>query len=142
MVVYWISMALTIVSNVLYHVFQKSISSNVNPFISLIVTYFTAIIVSLIALPFYPSNTGVLASFKQVNWASIALGVGIIGLELGFLLAYRAGWNINLAGILSNVTVALILLPIGALVFGEKLTLINGLGIGLCLIGLVLVNYK
>jgi multidrug transporter EmrE-like cation transporter len=77
-----------------------------------------------------------------VNWASVALGVAIVGLELGFLLAYRAGWNISVAGIVSASLVALVLIPVGLTFFKEKLTPLNLLGVVLCIAGLVLVNIK
>jgi multidrug transporter EmrE-like cation transporter len=68
--------------------------------------------------------------------------VAIVGLEVGFMLAYRAGWNITLAGLVSSTTVSLLLIPVGLLFFRESLTAVNALGIALCLAGLVLVNYK
>lgn len=76
------------------------------------------------------------------NWTSIALGLAIVGLETGFLLAYRAGGNISYSGIFSNVAAMLILLPIGLIFFKEVLTIKNVLGIILCLAGLVLLQSK
>jgi multidrug transporter EmrE-like cation transporter len=70
------------------------------------------------------------------------LGIAIIGLELGFLLAYRAGWNISLAGLVSNVIVGLVLLPVGLLLFQEKLTPLNLAGVVVCIAGLVMINWR
>jgi len=67
-------------------------------------------------------------------------GLSILGLEVGFLLAYRAGWNISMAGIVSASAVALVLIPVGLVVFKEKLTVFNLLGVLLCIVGLVMVN--
>jgi hypothetical protein len=39
MLLFYLSMALTIVSNALYHVFQKLTPSNVNPMLALSVNY-------------------------------------------------------------------------------------------------------
>jgi len=80
---YYFGIGLTIVSNILYHVFQKSIPGNVNPIISLIVTYLTAALACILILPFFPGQTGFQLALKQINWASIALGFAIIGLEAG-----------------------------------------------------------
>jgi len=44
-------------------------------------------------------------------------------LELGFLLAYRKVWNISVAGFLSNTLVALMLIPVGLLLFKETISL-------------------
>ncbi len=136
----YFSIFLTVLSNIFYHIFQKSIAASINPIISLIITYISAIIISLLILPFYPDKTGLIDSIKGLNWSSFALGGAIVGLEMGFLLAYRAGWNIGLAAVFSNVAVAVFLIPIGLLIYKENLTLMNLLGIMFCITGLVLIR--
>ena len=136
------AIVLTIISNVLYHVFQKVTPSNVNPMLALAVTYLVAAVICLALLPAFPLTTGLWASIKQLNWASYGLAAAVVGLELGFLLAYRAGWDISLASLVSNVTVSMILLPIGLLLFKEKIAPVNSVGIGVCILGLFLVNWK
>ena len=83
-----------------------------------------------------------MVSLRQVNWASFALALAIVGLEIGFLLAYRAGWNIALTAAVSNVAVTLLLIPVGLLLFKEKVSLVNIFGVILCVAGLVLVNQR
>jgi uncharacterized membrane protein len=135
------SASLAILAATLYHIFQKSTPADVNPALSLLVTYGTAAIATLGLFIFYPpQNLG--QDFAKLNWASYALGLGIVGLELGTLLAYRAGWQISLLGLVVNIAAALLLLPIGLLFFREKLTPLNLLGIGLCIFGLILVNWR
>jgi len=136
------AIALTVIANVLYHLFQKVIPAGVNPLLSLTVTYLVAAAASILLLPFFPLQADLAAEIRKVNWASVALGGAIIGLELGFLLAYRQGWNISLASLVANTTVAIILIPIGLLLFREKVTPINVIGMVLALLGLVLVNWK
>jgi len=77
---------------------------------------------------------------KRLNWATIAVGLSIVAVELGFLLAYRAGWRVSLASITANTTVALVLLPTGVLLFRERVTPTNAIGLVFCVIGLVLVT--
>ncbi|PID78136.1 MAG: hypothetical protein CSA18_04535 [Deltaproteobacteria bacterium] len=137
---FYFAIFLTVLSNVFYHIFQKSIPDNTHPIISLITTYMTAILFSVALFPFYPHKTEYLNSIKNLNWSSFALGVAIVGLEMGFLLAYRAGWNINTAAVFSNVAVAIILIPIGLLFFKENLSIINLCGICFCIIGLFLIK--
>lgn len=139
---YYLTIVLTIVSNVLYHIFLKMTPNTVNPIISLSVTYVTAAIATLLIYPFYPNQISLIDNFKSLNWASYALGFAVVGLEVGFLLAYRLGWQISLAGIVSNLSVTLLLIPIGILFFKESLSLVNIAGLILSVIGLVLVNYK
>lgn len=140
--VYYIAILLTITANIFYHIFQKSTPSNANPILSLMITYITAAVVCIVILPFYPGWEGFLESSKKLSWVSIGLGVAIVGLEFGFLLAYRVGWNISLAGIVSNFAVGLMLIPVGLLFYHEKLSIPNFIGIGLCFAGLTLINYK
>jgi multidrug transporter EmrE-like cation transporter len=58
------------------------------------------------------------------------------------LLVYRAGWNIGIAAVLVNVVASLILVPVAIFLFKEKLSLINIVGILVCLTGLVMLNWK
>jgi uncharacterized membrane protein len=139
---YSLSIALSVISNVLYHIFQKLTPSDVNPLIALLVTYVVAAAICLVLLPLFPLQIGLIESVKQINWASIALGFAIVGLEAGYLLAYRAKWNISLASMVGNVAMALVLVPVGLLFFREKLSAANYAGLILCVIGLVLVNWK
>lgn len=140
--IYYTAILLTIMSNVFYHILQKSTPSTVNPVLSLLFTYLTAAMLCLVVLPFYLNGESLTLALKKINWTSFALGGAVVGLELGFLLAYRAGWNIGLAGIFSNGMVALLLIPVGILFFHEKLSLVNILGILLCFGGLMLINRR
>jgi uncharacterized membrane protein len=142
MMLFYLAIGLTVVANVLYHVFLKVTPATVNPLLSLIVTYLTAAAATAAIYFFSPDKAGLAAGLKELNWASYALGVAIVGLEVGFMLAYRAGWNITLAGLVSSTTVSLLLIPVGLLFFRESLTAVNALGIALCLAGLILVNYR
>lgn len=142
MQLYYFSILLIVASNVFYHISQKSTPSGVNPIISLIVSYTTAIIFSLCILPFFSSKESLLTSLGKLNWTTIALGISIVGIELGFLLAYRSGWNISITQFSSTTLITLLLIPIGILFFQEKLTTINIIGILLCLGGFILINHK
>lgn len=139
---YYFAIGLTIIANLFYHFSQKYTPSSANPFVSLIITYSVAIIICLIILPFYPGEESLMASVRKVNWASFMLAFAIVGLEVGYLLAYRAGWDISLAALVSNVSFTLLVIPIGVLWMQETLSTVNVIGIFLCVGGLVLVNMK
>jgi uncharacterized membrane protein len=142
MFLYYFSISLAIASGVLYHLFQKLTSPNANPAIALIVTYTVSLALCLILLPFYPPKDGIVNALKQLNWASVALAFALVGLEIGFLLVYRSGWNMGIAGTFANVASALILIPIGLLLFKDKITLMNLIGVVVCILGLIMVNQK
>lgn len=134
------SLALTIAGNVLYHLSQKSIPSGIHPIVSITASYLTAIALSVVVFIVFPLKDPLLVEVKRLNWATIALGLSIVAVELGFLLAYRAGWRVSLASITSNTAVALVLLPTGVLLFRERVTPMNAVGLVFCVIGLVLVT--
>lgn len=135
----WATLALTIAGNVLYHLSQKSIPVNVHPVVSIVASYLTAIVLSIALLIAFPLRDPLMTELKRLNWATIAVGLSIVAVEVGFLLAYRAGWRVSIASVTANVTVALILLPTGVLMFHEKLSPANVIGLLFCVAGLVLV---
>jgi len=139
---YYSAILLTVVANVFYHILQKSTPLNVNPMLSLIVTYISAAVLCLLLLPLYPEQQGMVESFKRINWVSYAMGFAIVGLELGYLLAYRAGGSISMTAIISNAAVTMLLIPIGLLLFKEQVSLANLIGIALCFSGILLINLK
>ena len=142
MTLFYASISLALLSSVLYHVFQKATSSAVNPAIGLMVTYAVAFGLSALLLLIYPLKSTVVAALRQVNWASVALAFSILGLELGFLLAYRAGWNISVAAIAANAAAGLALLPTGTLLFRERPSIVNLVGVFVCIVGLIMVSVR
>ena len=143
MYVKFVPIIMVVLSSLRYHISQKSTPSGLNPIVALIVTYVMASVVSIVSyFIFVPkSNLGTLAeAIGTANWASILLGFAVVGLELGFLLAYRAGWNISSAGSLSNTLVALMLIPVGLLFFKETISINSIVGVAVCIFGLVLVS--
>lgn len=142
MFLFYFSITLAILSSAFYHFVAKSTPSNVNFTVSLLVTYAVAFLVTLFGFYFYPAKNGVMAEIKQLNWASIGLAVAIVGIEFGFLLTYRSGWNLGIAAVLVNVVASLILVPVAIFVFKDKISWVNVLGILVCLAGLVMLNWK
>jgi drug/metabolite transporter (DMT)-like permease len=133
------AVALTVGSNVLYHVSQKSIPGGAHPLMSLTVTYVVALVLTLFLFPFYPGGAPTWKSVRGLNWASVAVGIAIVGVEMGVLLAYRAGWRVSVGSTMVNAALAVLLIPIGIFYFGERLTAGNVMGILLCVGGLLLL---
>lgn len=138
----YFSMALVIISSTVYHIIQKLTPANANPAITLFVTYASSAVLCLFLLPLYPLKDGLGPALKQLNWTSVALAIGVVGLELGFLLAYRAGWNISLAALIANIAAALLLIVVGTIFFKEKVSVVNIVGVVVCVVGLIMVNFK
>jgi len=142
MFLFYFSISLAIVSSAFYHFVAKSTPPNINFTVSLLVTYGTAFLITLFTFYFFPVQNGLSAELKNLNWASIGLALAIVGIEFGFLLTYRAGWNLGVAAVLVNVAASLILVPVAIFVFKDKISWVNIMGILVCLAGLVMLNWK
>lgn len=142
MFMYIASIVLIVASNVFYNICQKSTPQKVNPFSALFVTYLTAAIITLIAVPIFKTDRGFVESFRDLNWTSFVLGLCIVGLELGYLLAYRAGWNISMGSLVANIILAVLLIPVGIFLFKEGFELHKVIGAALCMGGLIVINLK
>jgi len=142
MFLFYFSISLAIVSSAFYHFVAKSTPPNINFTVSLLVTYGTAFLITLFTFYFFPVQNGLSAELKNLNWASIGLALAIVGIEFGFLLTYRAGWNLGVAAVLVNVAASLILVPVAIFVFEDKISWVNIMGILVCLAGLVMLNWK
>ena len=101
-----------------------------------------ALVICLLIVPFYPGDSPMTSSFKYLNWGSFAVGVAIIGIELGVFLAYRVGWKISLVATIANAMAALLLVGVGLLFFREHLSGKNVFGVGMCIAGLMLIMQR
>lgn len=140
---YYLSPLLILLGLVIYQVSQKSADQNANPFLVIILAYVFGIIGLLAAYFVFPRPDGELIPMvKSVAWASLGIGVGAAIIEIGFLLAYRAGWNVSILPLTVNVASAVLLIAIGLYYFRESLSLQRVIGILLCLGGLALITLR
>ncbi len=145
---FYFPILLIIASNVLYHICAKSVPLQMNPMVSLMITYLVAGSLTLFMFFMMPQiftmdkklEISLLGQIKQANWAPFVLGFVIVGLELGNILMYRAGWNISLGSLVSNISLAVILLALGVLLYKESISTSQVFGIGLCIVGLIFIN--
>ena len=140
MFMYVFSIALIVASNILYKICQKSTPEKANPFSALLLTYLVAGVLTVIAFYLSKPEKTLFQSFKGLNWTSPLLGIAIVGLEFGYIMAYRAGWNISVGSLVANILLALALIPIGILFYQEGFGLNKILGAILCIAGLILIN--
>ena len=65
-----------------------------------------------------------------------------VGLEAGWIYAYKAGWQVSTASIVQSSLLSVALLFVGFLLYREALTWNKLVGVGICLFGLVIINLK
>ena len=119
---------------------MKSMPSDVNPFGALMVTYIAAAVISAIIFMFMVGPSNMVLELSKVNWTSIILAIAIVGLEVGYVFVYRAGWAVSTASVVANIGLACVLLVVGYLLYKENVSPRQIMGIMLCMFGLVLIN--
>ena len=119
---FWGSIGLVVAGNVAYHLGLKQVPRTVHPLAPLVVLFATAALTTLVAFPLVARGLSLSGELRKLDWTPFVVGVGIVAIELGFLLAYRSGWKISTASLSANLVIACLLVAIGALAYGESLT--------------------
>ncbi len=140
MLTYAWPISLVIVSNICYHICTKSLSDQMNPLASLTVTYAVGAAVSALLYYLLNKDADLLREYSHIGWSPFVLGVVIVGLEVGYLYAYRAGWQVSAAAIVQSAFLGIALLLVGYFLYKEALTFNKIIGILICLVGLYFVN--
>jgi len=85
--------------------------------------------------------TGSFWSALKSPWMAVILLLILVQVSF-FIFVFRRHWDLSIAGNIHIVFYSLTIILSGLLVFGEKISLIQGIGIGLALVGVVLMNIK
>lgn len=142
MVSYVWPIALVVFSNTLYQICAKEVPGGVNAFATLTVTYLVGALASGVLFFVTGNGASLLQEYGRLNWASFLLGLVIVGLEAGWIYAYKAGWTVSTAFIVQSAILAGFLLLAGYLLYHEPLAWNKIAGVVICLIGLYVINYK
>ena len=134
--------ALVVFSNTLYQICAKEVPGGVNAFATLTVTYLVGALASGVLFFVTGNGASLLQEYGRLNWASFLLGLVIVGLEAGWIYAYKAGWPVSTAFIVQSAILAGFLLLAGYLLYHEPLAWNKIAGVTICLFGLYVMNYK
>ena len=129
-----------VLSNTFYNICAKSTPREINGFAALFLTYGVAALVSLCAFFITAKQKNLPVELAKANWSSFALGLVIIGLEIGYILAYRNGWQMNTVSVTANISLAVILVIVAAVFYKEQITIRQLCGIAACAGGLLLIS--
>ena len=132
--------ALVVCCNIVYQICTKSVPEGMNPFASLTLTYLVAAGASTALYFLFNRGGNIVQELSRTNWAPITLGVVIVGLEVGFIYAYKAGWQVSTAFIVQSSFLAAALLLVGYFLYHESLSVSKIVGVAICLVGLYFVN--
>lgn len=76
---------------------------DVNPFGALMVTYAVAALISALIFVYMVGPSNVAFELSKINWTSIILAIAVVGLEVGYVFVYRAGWRVSTASVVANI---------------------------------------
>lgn len=133
---------LVVFSNVLYQICAKSVPDKIDPFASLTITYAVSALFSMIMYFILNPHGNLIQEYSKLNWTSFVFGIVLVGLEVGWIYAYKAGWSVSVAPIVQCAFLAVALIFVGWLLFHEAVTWNKLVGVAVCLIGLILINIK
>ncbi len=129
-------------SILIYQIGQKALPSSINHWHALMIYYGAALLIVICMALFDKPDKTLLEGIKHINWAVFLVILGIVGIELGWILAFRAGSDFGTTGIVVNAIVAVLVIPINVWFFKGQFSLTNLAGIAFCLIGLLLITRK
>ena len=130
-----------VAANVLYHVASKSIPAEQNAFMGLAVNYATALVASAILFLVTPHEK-IFVEASRTNWACFLMGLSITGVEVAFVMIYRAGGELSTASLIVNILIALAMLAVGGIFWHEQITARKIFGAALCMAGVVILSTK
>lgn len=142
MIKYIWPIALVVLSNVMYQICTKSVPSDVSPFMSLTATYLIGAVFAFAMYLLTNRQADIVKEVTKLNWSSWLLGVSVVGLETGFIYAYRAGWQVSITSIVQSAVLTVILIFVGVLFYKETLSWNKIVGIIICVTGLIVINIK
>ena len=127
-----------VVSATLYQFSQKKLSSVGNPFLVLVIAYLCALGLSIGGAFLY--SPWRMAQMQTIPKWVYALGLSVVGIEIGFLLAYRMNWPISTVSIYLSACSLFLLTLAGVFFFGEAMTAKKIIGLACALLAIVLLS--
>lgn len=132
--------ALIVFSNIVYQICAKSVPEHMNTMVSMVITYLVGAACSAIMFFALFRDQSLITELRKVNAATVMLGVSVVGLEVGFIYAYKAGWSVSTASTVQSVFLAMALIVVGAVLYREVITPGKVIGVMLCMAGIYFIN--
>lgn len=135
-----LALATAVVGTVMYHLAQRQVAPDASPALVLAVAYLVgAAICGALLLTVFPARISVRS---QLDGATVALGVSVVLIEVGFLWMYRSGWTLATGALSVNVLATVALAAVGAVLLSERLRWTTVAGAAICLAGLALMGVR
>lgn len=139
---YVLSMVLLVISATVYQLAAKFVPPELSPWHTFTIVYIIGGLLCIVAGLLDNSKQSFWEAVRGSNWAVVVLGFAVVGIETGYLLAFRAGWKLSVTGVFANVAAATLMFPVGVLLLKERLSVVNIIGLVLGVVGLILVTRR
>ena len=124
---FWWPVGLVVMAGVGYQVSAKEVAGGADPLASL---------TSFLIYAFTGKKGEKWKEIMSFRPAALVLGLSIAFIEIGTIFIYKAGWTMNASFIVTNALITLCLILTGAVLYGEKLSRRQALGIAVSFIGI------
>lgn len=132
----WWPVALIVGADVVYQVCAKKLSTHASPLAALGLTYIVSAFLCAVLFEIVVPDGHIWQELQHVHILAVIVGISIAGLEVGTIYMYRAGWQMNTGFLTYTACISVLLLFIGAFVYGEPLGWVKLAGVVLTLIGM------
>ena len=139
-IMYYVSALVAIIGATSYQIVVKKVPSDLNPLVSMIGIYIMVLPICLILLLVLGRGLDLSAEIHKLSWRQPALAVGVIMMEIGFLLMYRNGWTLSTGNLVTGAVINILLVFVEVFGMGAELQIKSIVGIVLCLVGVRLLN--
>jgi multidrug transporter EmrE-like cation transporter len=129
------SIALVIASQVTYQLAVKAVPRDSNPFGVLIIVYGLAMIACCVLAPLAGKPIALADVKRLMSWPACLVALAVVGIEVGYLLAYRNGWTLGTTFAVTSVAAVTLLAVLGVAWFGDHVDGKRVLGLVLALAG-------
>jgi drug/metabolite transporter (DMT)-like permease len=134
-----LTIALVIGSLVAYQLAQRSMPTGTNPCTVVAIAYFLGMIACVVLAPKVGKPLGLDDISLLKHWPIWVLAGSVVGIEIGYLLAYRAGWQLAMTTGITYTSTMVLLGIVGATFFSESISLRSAAGLALAIGGVWLL---
>ena len=132
---------LVVACNAAYQLLCKNTPPQLNPFTGLFASYGVSCLICAVLMLLTKEGT-LGEELRQIRPLNLVLGMVIIGVEGGYLLMYRSGWQVSRGPLAAYMCTAVVLLIVGVLFYREGVSLQKLLGAAVWVGGILLMNFS
>lgn len=139
---FYLSLCIAVCGLAIYHLSLKRTPHDINPFAFLAIGYVMAAVLCVAGARFGNGHMPWRGFTSSLAVTFALLAAGVLLIEVGTLLCYRYGWPLGTVGPVGNAIASAALLPVAILVFRDKVTSTQVIGLVLVVAGMILMSIR